>query len=289
MRMEGNWTPVIMLTQVGSATERAMTLEEGADDYLNKPFDPFELVTRIKAVLRRVHPRAPPLTSARRLVSGPLTLDRPARRALLGGKEIPLTAIRAGLANAAESGGSGTSLETVQRQVDRLSRLVGQLQKLAELENRERLQMFPCIAFRLTLPVLLVAALWSGWQVPPSAGAWPDKSRTSLYMPEPQDRLALVPLNALTLADTPVYNSIIRIAPVSLARNTDHPYAGGGVVPSHGQWHDPGAIHQGHHRSHPRRTYRRAAGGVPSGCAALDFRHLGRWKTALRLARLLER
>ena len=41
----GNWTPVILLTQVGESTERAMALEEGADDYLNKPFDPHELVT----------------------------------------------------------------------------------------------------------------------------------------------------------------------------------------------------------------------------------------------------
>jgi DNA-binding response OmpR family regulator len=92
LRQEGNWTPVIMLTQVGSAGERAMSLEEGADDYLNKPFDPLELVARIRAVLRRAQPHAQPLASARRLRSGPLTLDRPARRALLGGKEIALTA-----------------------------------------------------------------------------------------------------------------------------------------------------------------------------------------------------
>jgi DNA-binding response OmpR family regulator len=46
LRHEDNWTPVILLTQVGEATERAMALEEGADDYLNKPFDPHELVAR---------------------------------------------------------------------------------------------------------------------------------------------------------------------------------------------------------------------------------------------------
>jgi DNA-binding response OmpR family regulator len=92
LRAEGNWTPVIMLTRVGVAGERAMSLEEGADDYLNKPFDPVELVARIKAVLRRTQPHTQPLASARRLVSGPLILDRPARRAFLAGKEIPLTA-----------------------------------------------------------------------------------------------------------------------------------------------------------------------------------------------------
>jgi DNA-binding response OmpR family regulator len=91
LRAAGNWTPVIMLTQVGSATERAMSLEEGADDYLNKPFDPYELVARIRAVLRRARPGVPPLSAARRLVCGPLVLDRPARRALLTGRELPLT------------------------------------------------------------------------------------------------------------------------------------------------------------------------------------------------------
>src|SRR5712692_11769000 len=40
LRQADNWTPVLLLTQVGEAGERAMALEEGADDYLNKPFDP---------------------------------------------------------------------------------------------------------------------------------------------------------------------------------------------------------------------------------------------------------
>jgi len=53
LRQSGNWIPIILLTQVGEASERAMALEEGADDYLNKPFDPHELVARIRAVLRR--------------------------------------------------------------------------------------------------------------------------------------------------------------------------------------------------------------------------------------------
>jgi len=49
LRRAGNWTPVILLTQVGESSERAMALEEGAYDYLNKPFDPHELVARIHA------------------------------------------------------------------------------------------------------------------------------------------------------------------------------------------------------------------------------------------------
>lgn len=91
LRAAGNWTPILMLTQVGEATERAMTLEEGADDYLNKPFDPHELVARIRAVLRRARPGAPRLAGAERLACGSFILDRAARRVLLAGHELPLT------------------------------------------------------------------------------------------------------------------------------------------------------------------------------------------------------
>jgi DNA-binding response OmpR family regulator len=56
LRHAQNWTPTILLTQVGESSERALALEEGADDYLNKPFDPHELLARIRAVLRRARP-----------------------------------------------------------------------------------------------------------------------------------------------------------------------------------------------------------------------------------------
>ncbi len=91
MRQSGNWTAVILLTQVGSPAERAGALDEGADDYLNKPFEPFELVARIRAVLRRGRAGAPSLAGARRLRSGNLELDRQARRAMVAGREIYLT------------------------------------------------------------------------------------------------------------------------------------------------------------------------------------------------------
>jgi DNA-binding response OmpR family regulator len=91
LRREDNWTPVILLTQVGESTERAMALEEGADDYLNKPFDPHELVARIRAVLRRARPGERPLSSARRLICGDVALDRQSRRAYVGSKELRLT------------------------------------------------------------------------------------------------------------------------------------------------------------------------------------------------------
>jgi DNA-binding response OmpR family regulator len=91
MRSAGNWTPVILLTQVGESSERAMALEEGADDYLNKPYDPHELAARIRAVLRRARPGQPPLAAATRLASGELVFDRRALRAWLAGQELTLT------------------------------------------------------------------------------------------------------------------------------------------------------------------------------------------------------
>jgi DNA-binding response OmpR family regulator len=91
MRSAGNWTPVILLTQVGESSERAMALEEGADDYLNKPYDPHELAARIRAVLRRARPGQPPLAAAGRLACGELVFDRRALRAWLAGQELTLT------------------------------------------------------------------------------------------------------------------------------------------------------------------------------------------------------
>jgi len=91
LRRSGNWIPVILLTQVGEAGERAMALEEGADDYLNKPFDPHELVARIRAVLRRARPGQPPLATASRIASGDLVLDRTSHRIWLSGVELTLT------------------------------------------------------------------------------------------------------------------------------------------------------------------------------------------------------
>jgi DNA-binding response OmpR family regulator len=91
LRAGGRFNPVVLLTQVGTAGERAMALEEGADDYLNKPFDPGELVARIRAVLRRAQPGRPPLAATRTLTSGPLQFDRVARRVWLAGAELHLT------------------------------------------------------------------------------------------------------------------------------------------------------------------------------------------------------
>lgn len=91
MRSSGDWTPVILLTQVGEAFERAMALEEGADDYLNKPFEPYELVARIKSILRRLQRGGGSLTSSTSLMAGPLKINRTSRRVFLADQELMLT------------------------------------------------------------------------------------------------------------------------------------------------------------------------------------------------------
>jgi len=64
LRDQENRTPIIMLTAKGDETSRIQGLEMGADDYLPKPFNPRELVARIKAVLRRQTPQVPGAPSA---------------------------------------------------------------------------------------------------------------------------------------------------------------------------------------------------------------------------------
>ncbi|MGE0232231.1 MAG: response regulator [Flavobacteriaceae bacterium] len=79
---ETSRVPVILLTAMGEETDRIVGIEMGADDYLVKPFNPRELMARIKAVLRRTHelpPGAEPDTG--RLTFAGWTFD-PARREL---------------------------------------------------------------------------------------------------------------------------------------------------------------------------------------------------------------
>jgi DNA-binding response OmpR family regulator len=92
VRHERRQVPIILLTQVGESGERTMALEEGADDYLNKPFDPHELVARIRAVLRRGRTEGgSSLRSAQRLRSGAVVLDRASQRVFKGDREVALT------------------------------------------------------------------------------------------------------------------------------------------------------------------------------------------------------
>ncbi len=86
---ETSGVPVIMLTARADDVDKVLGLELGADDYMTKPFNPRELVARVRAVLRRTETRAP---SAPVLRVGALALDRRSREARTGGEEIALRA-----------------------------------------------------------------------------------------------------------------------------------------------------------------------------------------------------
>ena len=82
--------PVIMLTALGSESDRVMGLERGADDYVTKPFSPRELALRVDSVLRRAgEPDAP---RAGRIVDGDLVVDHDRHVAYRNGAELSLTA-----------------------------------------------------------------------------------------------------------------------------------------------------------------------------------------------------
>jgi two-component system, OmpR family, phosphate regulon response regulator OmpR len=85
--------PVIMLTAKGEDTERIVGLELGADDYLPKPFNPRELLARMKAILRRAAAPERQKSAAEALYirAGGLTLHKARQTVELGGKELDLS------------------------------------------------------------------------------------------------------------------------------------------------------------------------------------------------------
>jgi len=88
IRQSGNTVPILMLTARDAVEARIEGLDCGADDYLVKPFDFGELLARLRALVRRG--RQPLLPE--RIVVGLLTLDTRGRRALVGPRELVLTA-----------------------------------------------------------------------------------------------------------------------------------------------------------------------------------------------------
>ncbi len=83
-------TPVLMLTAKGDPMDRIIGLEMGADDYLPKPFEPRELLARIRAVLRR-HGEAAPALASNQMIFGSLEIDRDARVVRVGSQVCDLT------------------------------------------------------------------------------------------------------------------------------------------------------------------------------------------------------
>ncbi|HEX7116907.1 MAG TPA: response regulator transcription factor [Steroidobacter sp.] len=108
--------PVIMLTAHGSDVDRIVGLELGADDYLPKPFNPRELVARVRAVLRRFSPRDAD-AAAQPVSVGCLRLDPTAFEVTISGRPVRLT---------------GTEL----RLLEVLMRSVGQVQSRESLTER---------------------------------------------------------------------------------------------------------------------------------------------------------
>ncbi|GAB4337826.1 MAG: response regulator transcription factor [Phototrophicales bacterium] len=91
---EHSFLPMIVLSGYGKDRDRVQALELGADDYMNKPFSPEELIARIKALLRRVEWTPKPET---KLKVRQLELDMPRRQAAINGKKLHLTPIEYGI------------------------------------------------------------------------------------------------------------------------------------------------------------------------------------------------
>ena len=91
LRAKGDDVPVIMLTALGSETDRVVGLERGADDYVTKPFSPRELVLRVDSVLRRAGERAGSGVRGT-VVDGDLVVDSTEHTATLAGHRLSLTA-----------------------------------------------------------------------------------------------------------------------------------------------------------------------------------------------------
>jgi two-component system, OmpR family, phosphate regulon response regulator OmpR len=103
-------TPILMLTARGDALDRIIGLEMGADDYLPKPFEPRELLARLRAVLRRS--QAAPAADILRF--GRLEVDKDAREVRVDGVHRPLTSYQYELVLAmAERAGRVLSRETL--------------------------------------------------------------------------------------------------------------------------------------------------------------------------------
>jgi DNA-binding response OmpR family regulator len=89
VRADSN-VPIIMLTARDEDVDKIVGLELGADDYLTKPFNPRELVARIKAILRRADASPPTHADNHVIRAGTLEIDKQRREARAAGRELTL-------------------------------------------------------------------------------------------------------------------------------------------------------------------------------------------------------
>ena len=143
----GPATAVLMLTAKGDPMDRIVGLEIGADDYLPKPFEPRELLARIRAVLRRGSDASSSSAVQKTLRFGSLEIDRDARMVTIAGKPCELTSYQFDLLVAlAERAGRvltrdqimeavrGRELEAFDRSIDVH---MGRIRQAIELDAKE--------------------------------------------------------------------------------------------------------------------------------------------------------
>ena len=91
IREQNGRTPILMLSSLAEETDKVTALELGADDYLTKPFGIFELMARVKALLRRGNEEAPPVAAEGVLVRRELVIDRDKKKVTVRGQRLDLT------------------------------------------------------------------------------------------------------------------------------------------------------------------------------------------------------
>lgn len=156
--------PVLMLTARGDDMERIVGLEIGADDYLPKPFNPRELVARLRAILRRVGQTIENTqVTTETLTVEDLEISLSGRVAKIGGQEIVLTTVEFDLlaALAAEAGKIVKKEDLSQKVLDRklspfdrsLDMHVSNLRKKLDLrpDGRERIKTIRSVGYIYTI------------------------------------------------------------------------------------------------------------------------------------------
>ena len=83
--------PIILLTAKSEDTDKILGLNVGADDYITKPFNPMEVVARVKSQLRRYMQLGGGSVASSCITMGNITLDNEAKRVLVDGEEVTLT------------------------------------------------------------------------------------------------------------------------------------------------------------------------------------------------------